>query len=146
MAITAQNIIGNIPPGERLSFAQLLLDAAYPAGGYPLTPALFGLTAFAAKPPSLNSLIPPMILAGNGQAGFGFEMDVDQVTGNLRVYYPTGGSIAAPAAPADPVGNAGATAVTSSAATLPIVPGRGKELPAGANLTGFTVILLAIGH
>ncbi len=146
MALTVRRFIGPIPPQEFLSIVQVTLDNAYPAGGYALAPAMFNFSAFAAVPSGASRSVTPILLSGSGQAGFAFEMDVDQTTGTLRVYYPTGGSPASPGAIGDPVGATGAVAVTSSAATLPIVPGRGKEVAAGTDLSTLSAILLGIGH
>ncbi len=173
MAITSKILIGPIPPEEKFVIVKLTLDNNYPAGGYALTPALFGLVAFAAMRTGVSGLIFPSVLSGYGAGGFALEFDVDLITGNLRAYYPTGGATASPAALTDPVGGvpgvgtlavtttpaAGATAMTSTAAQPAmagvisgalagpaLTPGRGKEVAAATDLSTFSVVMLAVGH
>lgn len=151
----AVKIIYTIPGSpEKLVLAQFGLDNNYPAGGYVLSPAMFTLSAFSAQYGPATGLSLPVMLSGSGGGGTPLMADVDQATGALRVYYPTGGANAAPAAPADPVASGapavGAVAVTSTVAQPTIAsaltPGRAKEVAAGTNLTGFLVVLMAVGH
>ncbi len=142
------------PAVEKLVIARFTLDNNYPAGGYAVTPDMFGLVGFAGQPTGISGLIFPFVLSGPGQGGFGFLMDVDLATGKLRVYYPTGGASAAPGAVADPVASGappvGAVAVTSTGAqpviASALTPGRGKEVAAATDLSALTAVLLAVGH
>ncbi len=138
--------VAGFPASEKLVIARFDLDTSYPALGYPITAEMFGLSAFAAHPEGTSAVIRPFVLAH----GFPLLMDVDLSAGQLRVYYPTGGANAAPGAVADPAGTvpAGATAVTSTLAQPPIslTPGRAKEIATGTNLSGLSVVLIAVGH
>lgn len=116
---------------SRIGVLDLTGDTSYPAGGYSVTPADFGLT----------DLIHVAIQAGPS----GLIFEYDYVNQKVIFRYPTGGGSASPAAIADPVGSTGGTAVTASAATLPIVPGRGKELLATTNVAAVSVRLVAWG-
>lgn len=152
MALTVKVIftVAGFPASEKLVIARFDLDNSYPAQGYPITPEMFGLAAFAGHPTGVSAIIRPFVLSH----GFPLLMDVDLNAGQLRVYYPTGGATAAPGAVADPVASgavpAGAVAVTSTSAqpTIPsaLTPGRAKEIAVGTNLSGFSAILLAVGH
>lgn len=111
---------------------ELLGDASYPALGYPIS----GLSL---PWPNIRLLIP---LASNS----GVIPVWDQVNQKVRFFFPTGGSVAAPAslATATGTGAAGATAVTSSAATVPVnlTPGVGVEVGTGTNLSTVKVYAL----
>lgn len=78
-------------------------------------------------------------------AAWRLNFGYDYTNNRIVVTYPTGGSIAAPAAIGDPVLNAGGTAVTASAATGPFLPGRGKEVLAATDLSSVTVRLYVVG-
>jgi hypothetical protein len=73
----------------------------------------------------------------------------DSVNDKLMFMYPSGGGAAAPAALADPALAAGATPVSSAAASgsADIIPGQGKELASLTDLSGNGVLrLLVIGN
>lgn len=124
--------------------ALLTGDAAYVGLGYPVAPADFSLVA-------IDHIAPSIALDGAGN-----KLDVvwDPLNGTIRFFYPTGGTAASPAAPAQPVAittpDAGAVALTGSAAKPPLTavttPGAGKEVPIGANLAGYSVRLIAFGQ
>lgn len=70
----------------------------------------------------------------------------DPAAVGLRVFYPTGGATAAPAALADPISTTGAATASAVDATQPnITPGRGKEVLDATNLTTATWTVLAVG-
>ncbi len=110
-------------------------DASYPAGGYPVTAADFGI----------RRIYGMKFIGGNAASG-ALLPHFDTTNSKIMFLYPTGGGAASPAALADPVGATGAVAVTSSAATLPFVPGRGKELAAATSLTTITVRAWILGE
>src|SRR5574341_1172375 len=112
---------------HRVAMFDLVGDASYPAGGYAITPSQVGMrriygVKFVGGNPAAGRLIPHW----------------DTSAGKYMLAYPTGGGIASPAALSDPILNAGAVAVTSSAATAPIIPGQGKELLAATNVSTIT--------
>src|SRR5713226_5714215 len=151
MALTATVIytIRNAD-GESLVLALVQPDNSYQQGAAPyiLTPALFGLSQFAAKragAPGVNPVIPPRVL-GVGMAttnkGVMFDVD-DSVAGGpaLRAFYPTGGVSGGGAVGNQPGVTAGATAVTSTAATAPLTPGRAQECVIGTDLSALNPVL-----
>ncbi len=136
MAITLSKVAESVFGNLRVGIYDLAGDAAgYAAGGYALTPANLGL----------RRIHFAHIQGKNAVAG-GLLADFDYANNTFIVKYPTGGGAASPAALADPVGATGAVAVTSSAATLPIVPGRGKEVANATDLTTATWRLLVVGE
>ncbi len=160
MALTGQIIytIRNAD-GELLIFALVQTDNNYVQGAAPyiLTPALFGLSQFAAKragAPGVNPFIAPRVLgmgiANPGNRNVVLDVDDSVAAGPaLRAFYTSGGS-GAPAptnVTTTPGLQAGAVALTGSAAACPIVPGRAQECPPGSDLSGLNpVLMLAIGH
>lgn len=114
---TGYSVFGN----RRIVLGDVTLSTSYAAGGDTLAASALGLSTveFAAFE-GLNSLI---------------ELKYDRANGKVQAFFPVGGSPTAPTTLVDPVGATGAVAVTSSAATLPIVPGRAKEVAATANLS-----------
>lgn len=113
----------------------ITFDASYPAGGEAISADDVGLSQV------IDTMLPAVAVASSNFLNVAYN----PATGKLMAYYPTGGSVAAPTTVAQPVGNTGATAVTSSVATLPIVPGAGKEVGNGADLSAFKVRVIAIG-
>lgn len=113
----------------------LTLDASYPAGGYPIVDAQAGYTA-------VDHVKCDMAVDGSGNVLLAWW---DRAAKKVRLAYPTGGVTAAPAAVAQPLLTAGGTTVTGSAATGPITPGAGKEVPTGCNLAGFALVCTATG-
>lgn len=123
--------------GSLFTHATITLDSSYPAGGYPLSAAdlnaleLSGVRA---------ALFGPALSGGNL-----LILAWDEATDRIRAFYPTGGTQASPATPAQPAAtvtpDAGAVTMTGSAAkptlTATTTPGAGKEVPTGANLTGY---------
>lgn len=145
MALTSSPISlrpAGTPDGAMIATVALLPDADMPAGGWPITPALYGLTRFkpifntAALPdPSVDLVVP--------------EANMLFTTTNklLLPSFPVGGSTASPTTDAVPFVTAGATPVTSGAATGPLTPGIGKAVPThwvgGAN---YSITSTAIGY
>jgi hypothetical protein len=123
---------------HRVSVWDVAGDTNYIAGGYALTAANFGMRRiYGAKQ-----------IGGNAAAGR-LMTHIDTVTASgpfLMFLYPTGSTLASPSAIGDPILNAGATAVTASAATGPFAAGRGKELLAATDASSITVRLLVIGE
>ncbi len=138
MAAAKSLIVSPRKASDRGAWASILLtgDAAYVALGYPVAPADFDLTA-------IDFVLPAIALDG---AGNFLMVEWDPVNLSARFFYPTGSTLAAPAAVGQPILNAGAVAVTASAATGPFLAGAGKELPAGAGLAAFSVRLVAFGQ
>lgn len=126
--------------GEKSVLASLLLDNAYPVAGYALTPAMFGLTRF--KPAKSGvALVDPQVRNIQGQV-LNFRC-----TGQLLLAsYPSGGATASPTTPAAPIVTAGATPVTSTAATGVLTPGTGKDLANASDLSAVTVLVNASGY
>ena len=90
-----------------------------------------------------------MIHCGGNPAAAGVIAHFDDVNQKLIYYYPTGGGNSSPGSLADPAATVptGATAVTSTSAqpTLPITPGRGKEVAASTDLSSLTNRYLVFG-
>src|SRR5713101_2961658 len=153
MALTGQIIytIRNAD-GELLVFALVQTDNSYQQGAVPyiLTPALFGLSQFAAKragAPGVNPFISPRVLGtGISTTNKNVILDVDDSVAAgpaLRAFFPTGGAGAAPTTPATaPIAQAGANAGTSTAAQAAINPGRAQECPIGSDLSGLNPVLM----
>jgi len=125
--------------------AQVTLDATAPVAGYDLGTAAvlaaLGLSRYALNDAQTGFQDP--IVTGVNQTGILAEIKALK----LLLSFPTGGSVAAPATnlPA-PVGATGGTAVTSSAATLPITPGVGKACVNNTDMTGVIVFIDAYGY
>jgi len=120
--------------------ASLLLDNAYPVAGYAITAAMFGLVRF--KPtaagtglvdPFVTKVTPTVVLA----------RIVNQL---LLLSYPSGGATAGPTTPAAPIVTAGATPVTSTAATGVLTAGIGQNLPNASDASAITVEVEALGY
>jgi hypothetical protein len=141
MSVTATVLqTRNLANGEKRVLASLLLDNAYPVAGYAITPAMFGLTRF--KPADSGvALQDPVARNISGQPVL-FRC-VGQL---LLCSYPSGGATASPATPAAPIVTAGATPVTSTAATGVLTPGVGKDLANASDLSTVTVIMEALGY
>lgn len=141
MSVTAtiiQTTVGR--NGQKTVRASFLLDNAYPVAGYALTPAQFGLNRF--KPASSGvALQQPDVKNIAGQPVL-FRVVAQQ----LIASYPSGGATASPTTPAAPIVTAGATPVTSSAATGVLTPGVGKDLANASDLSSVTVVLEATGY
>ncbi len=142
MALTSTVQLDQVPGAYRTVVASVTGDSSYPAGGYLLTPALFGLNSFAQQ---RGNIFFPVVLSGD-MVSAQVKCDVD-ATGHLRVFYPSGGGAASPAALSAPAITSGSTAVTSAAAngTADLTPGQGKEVAAGTNLSTLVVLLEAYG-
>lgn len=140
-AITATVLDTNFGAnGLKTVIASLLLDNAYPVAGYAITPAMFALTRF--KPnDAQTALVDPRVLGVSGAAV------LPRIVGQqLLVAYPSGGATASPTTPAAPFVTAGATPVTSSAATGVLTPGIGKDLANASDLSAVTVIVQVQGY
>jgi hypothetical protein len=126
-----------VPDGEnvegkfRTRMFDVALDNSYVAGGYAIVGANVGLRRIGKA--SVEGI--KGTLANSG----GVVPSFDLTNGKLMVFYPTGSTLAAPGAIADPILNAGGTAVTASAATGPFAAGRGKEV---ANATDLSTVTL----
>lgn len=141
MAVTATVIqTTNLANGEKRVLASLLLDAAYPVAGYAITPAMFSLTRF--KPAASGvALVDPQVRNISGQV-----VNMRIVGQLLLASYTTGGATASPATPAAPIVTAGATPVTSTAATGVLTPGVGKDFVNASDLSTVTVLVEAYGY
>lgn len=128
--------------GAKEVTALLLPDANMPANGWPVTPALFGLTRF--KPAANGTQLLPPKLVGSAMPPTILAM-INSLL-NLQLGYPTGGVTTAPTTPANPFVTAGATPVTSTAATGTLTPGQGKLLPTAGDGTNWTILATAIGY
>lgn len=140
MAVTAtvlQTI--NQANGRKTVTASLLLDNAYPVLGYAITPAMFGLTRFEPADSGV-SLVDPQVRSVSGQ-----PLLFRCVGQQLLASYPSGGATASPTTPAAPIVTAGATPVTSTAATGVLTPGVGKDLANASDLSTVTVTMVANG-
>ena len=98
-----------LQPSEFIVVVQVTGDSSYPnpgntTSGYPITPATFSLNAFAATsdfgafagntaPPTTTAYFVGADIAANGAAG-GTYVEIDSVTGNLRMYAAAGTEIA----------------------------------------------------
>lgn len=116
---------------RRAVSGKITFDAAYATGGEALTPANIGL-----------GVIDRIEF---NQAIGGLVFRYDYAAQKLMAFYPSGGA-SAPAALADPIAAAGAVAVTSSAATAPLVAGRGKEVANATDLSSIVVEFRAYGR
>lgn len=140
-------------------------DTSYPAGGYPVAARLLGMTKIMACQPTPLNLASTAYLGAYNLATSKFVISyptggtgtnpVALTDPGLTVGAITMGGTATGTIPA------GATAVTSTAAqpavsvpaagltatlaSSPVTPGRGKELPAGANAATLSYRLLFIG-
>lgn len=126
--------------GQKTVLSSLLLDNAYPVAGYAITPAMFGLVRF--KPNDAQTgLVDPTVVNISGQ-----PIQCRIVAQQLLASYPSGGATASPTTPAAPIVTAGATPVTSTAATGVLTPGVGKDLANASDLSSVTVIVRAVGY
>lgn len=107
-------------------------DNAYLAGGLALNPSDYALQAI--------DLVQPISCSG------GLIAVWDQVNSKLQLFYPTGSTIAAPAAVGDPIVAAGGIAVTGVAADGRFTAGRAKELAAATDASAIVVQLAVFGH
>lgn len=143
MALTITNMFG-LSPGQAAPAALALPgfggawvveytgDTSYTTGGYPVV-IPNGLTF-------LTALIPLSVNA------VGLIVHWDQVNQKIQLFYPTGSTLAVGTTLADPILNAGGTAVTASAATGPFAAGRGKELGATTNVSTVKIYCLLVGR
>jgi hypothetical protein len=74
-------------------------DSNYPTGGYPLTPSMFDLTAFASTSDFQLQAPPPNPVGvwadeSNTGAAVGGYAAIDAVTGNMRLFLATGTEVA----------------------------------------------------
>lgn len=117
----------------------ITLETTYTAGGLVIAPGAVGL----------RQIQGGRVIGGNAAAG-GLVHHIDTAStpgsAKLLALYPTGSTLAAPAALADPILNAGGTAVTASAATGPFAAGRGKEVAANTNLSTIVVRVEFFGN
>jgi hypothetical protein len=116
----------------RVAIATITGDAAgylTASGGIALNPVAFGMKVLRGL-----YVIGANPVAGRLLAAF------DPSAVGLRVFYPTGGTQASPAALADPGLSAGGAADNDS-----IDPGRGKEVLDATDLTTATWTVLAVG-
>lgn len=113
LALTKSVLKYALQPSEFISIIQVTGDSSYPnpgntAAGYPITPALFSLTTFASTSdfsvPGTGNSAPATTtgyyigadIAANGAAG-GTYVEIDSVTGNLRMYAAAGTELASAA-------------------------------------------------
>ncbi len=122
----------------RVAIATVTGDAAgylTASGGIVLEASQFGMKV-------LRGLY---VIAANPVAA-GLIAAYDPAAKGLRVFYPTGGAMASPAALADPkavASNVGADTITID--PVPITPGQGKEVADATDLTTATWTVLAVG-
>lgn len=156
MSVTATILsVEKLGGGLKRVTSSLLLDASMPAGGYDVTAAMFGLSYFQPSKAG-TSLLDPVVKSVSGAV-----LMARIIAKKLIPSYPSGGATAAPGTIADPLltsgaGLAGSGASTASAvdATRPTValtstattPGRGKDLPTGADCAAVTVVATATGY
>lgn len=143
MALTVSNIFG-LSPGQQAPvnlplpgfggawLVEYTCDNSYPTGGYTLVlPA--GLS-------TITALVP---LSANA---VGLLVHWDQANQKILLFFPTGSTLAAGTTLADPIINAGGTAVTGSAATGPFAAGRGKQLGNTTDASTVKIYCLMIGR
>lgn len=134
MALTVSNIFGMAPglgppgampnPGQGgVWMIEYTADNSYPTGGYAIV-VPFGLSVILALVPISTNAV-------------GLFPQWDQANQKILLYYPTGSTLTPGTTIGDPILNAGATAVTGSAATGPFAAGRGKQL---ANTTDASTV------
>lgn len=121
IAIRKQSVFGDM----RVVFADVTFDASYVTGGLSLVPKDLGIS---------DAL---SVRFADVASNSGLLFEYDHTNQKLKAMYPTGGATA-PAALAAPTAAAGATAVTSSAATAPLVAGQGREVANATNLSAVT--------
>lgn len=136
--------------GTRAHLITVTGPASYVAGGDALTAAQLG---FGNEITQIQSAV----------TSTGLLAVWDKTNGKLQFFYPTGGAATSPASVADPAAAIGGTAAVKSGAstasavdsttpnvelssvTSTLTPGRGKEVKAATDLSGTTVVMLALG-
>lgn len=129
--------------------ALVILDATYPnPAGYPLTPAMFGLTRFQPFEPALASVVPPEVLSHpTGGSNDCLIATVEPITNALHIYLPTSGQGTNPTAVGvGKVSNGASTASAVDATTPTIIPGKGVEAANGADLGNYQLTIQATGY
>lgn len=117
----------------------ITLDTSYSTGGLAIAAAAVGLRVIQGG----------RIIGGNAAAKvLQYHIDTTTTPGaaKLIALFPTGSTLAAGTALADPILNAGGTAVTASAATGPFAAGQAKEVGATANLSTLIVRVEFFGN
>lgn len=138
MGATTVTLQNQFPSGGplRLITGTIAFSNSYATGGDTCAASAFGCTSLT------------VLLHDYHKSGLMFSYDY--TNGKLQAFYPTGGSVASPttvnAVPSG-AGAAGATPVTSSAATVPVAvtPGVGKEVGATTDLSTITLRFVAYG-
>lgn len=132
MAVTVTRRKRTNAAALKLIFATLTFDATYDAGGETLTPSDYGMKVIDFV----------MVLAVSG----GLVGQWDRANSKMKLLYPTGSTVAAPAAIGDPIVAAGGTPVTGTNADGRFTAGRGKELLANTDASLVTMEVLVFGH
>lgn len=120
----------NVEGRYRTSQWDVTLDNSYVPGGYAITGPNVGLRRIGTAE--------FMGAKGTLANSAGVVPNWDSVNGKLMLIYPTGSTIAAPAALGDPIVAAGAVAVTGVAADGRFTAGRGKEVAAATDVSTIT--------
>ena len=114
----------------------ILLDSSYPTGGYAITATnfLFGSTTYLLNVGESSGVVP----------------EWDRTNSKIKMFYPTGGSAASPAALAAPFVTlaSGTSAINSPglALTDAVTPGQGKEVANATDLSTLTLQAFALGQ
>lgn len=130
--------------GLKKTLTLIVLAGTYVTGGVPILPADCFLTQFQAAAGGITNVDPKVTQFNFGAAPAAMLAMITALF--LRLVYPSGGATAAPATPASPLVTAGATPVTSTAATGTLTPGTAKELPNAGDVTNFSVVVEAVGY
>lgn len=88
MAATVTAVQTGVPGESRFVVADITMDAAYPAGGYPITPASFGLS-------SIDFLSISGGVRQGTAAGLGICWEWDHVASKLKAW-KVGAAVATP--------------------------------------------------
>lgn len=118
----------NVEGRLRSVIYDVVLDNSYPAGGEAVTAANVGL----------RRILGARHLGGNAASAM-YLWSWDTANSKIICGYPTGSTIAAPAAVGDPIVAAGAVAVTGVNADGRFTAGRGKELANTTDASTLTV-------
>lgn len=146
MAVTKTSTVlkrEKLANGLTKTLTLIVLAGTYATGGVPILPADCGLTLFEAIFGGALYRDPVALQFNNSSNANNMLAMITSMI--LRLIYPTGGATAAPTTPAAPLVTAGATPVTSTAATGVLTPGVGKEFPNNGDVTNMSVLVEAVG-